>query len=152
MASLLPVLRTKLVKFVMNFVEDENFVVIGTVALDDVVDDVDFENVDDLDAIEEDHDTAGSAAGNVFHFVRLKRRLHGPVRREEGKHEMITWLKKGRTAANEIGHTKRGEATEETEENGESNTEKKQKEGNRGSRVRSKRRKKEEKRRRRKRR
>ena len=87
-------LRTELIQFVMDFVEDENFVVIGTVALDDVVDDVDLENVDDLDAIEEDHDSAGSAAGNVFHFVRLQRRLHGPIRRQEGEHEVIALMGK----------------------------------------------------------
>ena len=37
-----PVLRTKLVEFVMDFVENQNFVVIRTVAFDDFVDDVDF--------------------------------------------------------------------------------------------------------------
>ena len=82
-------LGAELIEFVMNFVEDENFIVVWTVAFDDVMDDVDLEDVDDFDAIEEDHDAAGRAARDVLHFVRLQRRLHRPIRRQEGEHEVI---------------------------------------------------------------
>ena len=88
--SALPVLRAELIEFVMNFVENENFVVIWTVAFDDLVDDVRFEDVDDFHAVEEDHHSTGSAARNVLHFVSLQGRLHRPKHRQEREHQVVT--------------------------------------------------------------
>ena len=84
-----PVLRAELIEFVVNFVENENFVVVWTVAFDDFVDDVGFEDVDDFHAVEEDHDATGSAARNVLYFVSLQSRLHRSKRRQEWEHQVV---------------------------------------------------------------
>jgi len=73
----------------VNFVKDPCFVVVDRVVLDRLMHELPLQSIHHFNVLEVDEDAAGSAAGDVRHFVRLNCHLHVLHCRDQRKHEVV---------------------------------------------------------------